>query len=167
VQDAVLAASLDQRDAFWHLRESLPEAQTREGLSLKHDISVPIGDVPTLIARVVADVSKLVPGIRPVPFGHMGDGNLHFNLQAPEGMDGKAFMSHADRLHACVYRHVIALEGSVSAEHGIGRLKRAQLKDTKSVVALDLMQRIKAAFDPDGRLNPGKVLYAKDEISEE
>jgi D-lactate dehydrogenase (cytochrome) len=167
VQDAVLAASLDQRDAFWHLRESLPEAQTREGLSLKHDISVPIGDVPNLIARVIADVAKIVPGIRPVPFGHMGDGNLHFNLQAPDDMDAKEFMAHADRLHACVYQYVIALEGSVSAEHGIGRLKRAQLQKTKSMTALDLMQRIKTAFDPDGRLNPGKVLYAANEISEE
>lgn len=163
VKDAVLANSLDQRDDFWRIRESLPEAQVREGASIKHDVSVPIGDVPVLITRVIADIEGIMPGVRPVPFGHMGDGNLHFNLQAPVGMDAEAFMAQADALHACVYGHVIALDGSVSAEHGIGQLKRQQLQDTKSPVALDLMRRVKEAFDPDHRLNPGKILFMDDE----
>ncbi len=163
VKDAVLANSLDQRDDFWRIRESLPEAQVREGASIKHDVSVPIGDVPLLISRVIADIGKIMPGVRPVPFGHMGDGNLHFNLQAPVGMDAEVFMAQSDALHACVYGHVIALDGSVSAEHGIGQLKRQQLQDTKSPVALDLMRRVKDAFDPDHRLNPGKILFTDDE----
>ena len=158
VKDAVLASSLDQRDDFWRIRESLPEAQVREGASIKHDISVPIGDVPTLISRVISDVEKFMPGVRPVPFGHMGDGNLHFNLQAPLGMASEIFFDQADQLHDCVYGHVIALDGSVSAEHGIGQLKRRQLRETKSAVALDLMWRIKNALDPQSRLNPGKIL---------
>lgn len=165
VKDAVLANSLDQRDDFWRIRESLPEAQVREGASIKHDISVPIGDVPVLITRVNADIGKIMPGVRPVPFGHMGDGNLHFNLQAPVGMDGEAFFAASDPLHACVYGHVIALDGSVSAEHGIGQLKRKQLYETKSATALDLMQRVKRVFDPENRLNPGKILFSENERS--
>lgn len=165
VKDAVLANSLDQRDDFWRIRESLPEAQVREGASIKHDISVPISDVPTLIARVYADIGKIMPGVRPIPFGHMGDGNLHFNLQAPVGMDGEAFFAEAEPLHVSVYGHVIALDGSVSAEHGIGQLKRKQLYETKSPAALDLMQRIKRVFDPENRLNPGKILFSENEPS--
>lgn len=164
VRDAVLANSLDQRDDFWRIRESLPEAQVREGASIKHDVSVPIGEVPLLISRVNADIRTIMPGVRPVPFGHMGDGNLHFNLQAPVGMDSETFMAEADALHACVYGHVIALDGSVSAEHGIGQLKRQQLQDTKSPVALDLMRRVKDAFDPEHRLNPGKILFSDDKL---
>jgi FAD/FMN-containing dehydrogenase len=157
VSDAVLASSLAQREAFWALREALPEAQTREGASIKHDISVPIARIPAFIARVLAEVAVLVPGIRPFVFGHVGDGNLHFNLQSPVNSSGDLFMARAEEIHALVYRHVIDFGGSISAEHGIGQVKRAALAATKDPVAFEMMRRIKSAFDPEGRMNPGKL----------
>lgn len=158
VEDGVFAVSLAQRDDFWRLRESLPEAQTREGYSVKHDISVPLDCLADLIAAVSAEAQTMIAGIRPLPFGHLGDGNLHFNFQSPEGTDGSDLKAHVGALHAMVYRHVLAMKGSISAEHGIGQVKRAQLAATKDPVALDLMRTLKAALDPDGRLNPGKVI---------
>lgn len=158
VDDAVIAQSLAQRDEFWALREGLPEAQTKEGASIKHDISVPIVDIPLFIERVTEELSTLVPGIRPFVFGHMGDGNLHFNLQAPEAMSAQDFMARASDIHALVYRHVLAMKGSISAEHGIGQVKRAELAASKDPLALDVMRQIKAVIDPEGRMNPGKVL---------
>jgi FAD/FMN-containing dehydrogenase len=158
VEDGVFAVSLAQRDDFWRLRESLPEAQTREGYSVKHDISVPLDCLTDLIAAVSSEAQTMIDGIRPLPFGHLGDGNLHFNFQSPEATDGSDLKAHAATLHAMVYRHVLAMKGSISAEHGIGQVKRAQLAATKDPVALDLMRTLKAALDPDGRLNPGKVI---------
>jgi D-lactate dehydrogenase (cytochrome) len=104
------------------------------------------------------EVEVLVPGIRPLPFGHLGDGNLHFNFQAPEGPDDPSYLERSSEVHAIVYRHVLAMAGSISAEHGIGQVKRAQLAETKDPVALELMRTLKNALDPEGRMNPGKVL---------
>ncbi|MBU3745501.1 MAG: aminotransferase class V-fold PLP-dependent enzyme, partial [Sediminibacterium sp.] len=120
IEDAVLAASLDQRMAFWRLRETLPEAQGFEGGSIKHDIAVPLAAVPGLIDAICARVETLVPGARPVPFGHLGDGNLHFNITQPKGMDRAAFMALWDDVGAIVYDETVKLRGSISAEHGIG-----------------------------------------------
>ncbi len=158
IEDGVFAISMAQRDAFWGLREYLPDAQTRDGQSIKHDISVPLASVPALIAAVIPEVEMLVPGIRPLPFGHLGDGNLHFNFQAPDGSDGPSYMERSSEVHAIVYKHVLAMAGSISAEHGIGQVKRAQLAEKKDPVALELMRTLKNALDPEGRMNPGKVL---------
>ena len=154
----MISESLSQRDAFWAIRESIPEAQVREGPSIKHDISVPIAEIPDFIETVCAEIVEDLPGIRPCVFGHVGDGNLHFNLQAPKNMDEASYANHAERLHALVYRHVVARKGSVSAEHGIGQVKRAQLAATKDPHVLAMMRQIKAVIDPEGRMNPGKVL---------
>lgn len=158
VHDVALSHSLAQRESFWAIRESIPEAQVREGPSIKHDISVPIGEIPEFITIVCAEIAAYLPEIRPCIFGHVGDGNLHFNLQAPQGMDQATYAPHAAALHEIVYRHVQAMKGSISAEHGIGQAKRAQLATTKDPHALDLMRKIKAVLDPDGRMNPGKIL---------
>jgi len=133
--------------------------QSKEGASIKHDVSVPIAEVPRLIKEGVAAVERLVPGIRPCPFGHMGDGNIHFNFSQPEGADPKAWMAEFDeRTHAAIYEVVLRLGGSVSAEHGIGQLKSDLLKQVKDPVALEMMRAIKQALDPKGILNPGKML---------
>jgi len=158
VADAALATSLDQAKSFWHLRHGISEAQRPEGASLKHDVSVPVQRVPELIEQASAAVTEAVPGIRPVPFGHMGDGNVHFNFSQPKGADPAAFKARAPEVHALVHGIVVEMGGSISAEHGIGRYKRELLKAVKSPVELDLMRRIKQAFDPNGILNPGKVL---------
>lgn len=158
VEDAVVAASLDQREALWRLRESLPEAQGFEGGSIKHDISLPLSRVPAFIAAMEEALGRLVPGCRPLPFGHLGDGNLHFNVTQPVGADKKAFLARWDEVNALVLGEVVREGGSISAEHGIGQLKRDLLRSVKDPVALDLMRRIKGAFDPHGILNPGKVL---------
>jgi len=158
IEDSVFAVTLAQRNDFWRLREYMPDAQTREGASIKHDISVSIDAIPAFIEAVLNDLIALIPDIRPFVFGHMGDGNLHFNLQAPEGADGQAFLKRADEVHEIVYRHIATFKGSISAEHGIGQVKRSLLAQTKDAVALDMMRTIKKALDPEGRLNPGKVL---------
>lgn len=153
-----IAQSEGDRLGMWRMREQLSECQSREGASIKHDVSVPLAAVPELVERGIAAVEKLVPGIRPVPFGHMGDGNLHFNLSQPIGADGKAFMAGAGPVHEAIYDIVLSLGGSISAEHGIGQLKVAELKKVKDPVALEMMRTIKNALDPKGILNPGKVL---------
>lgn len=158
IDDAAIAASLDQRMAFWRLRETLPEAQGYEGGSIKHDIAVPLASVPGLIDAVCARVEKLVPGARPVPFGHLGDGNLHFNITQPKGMDKAAFMALWDDVGAIVYDETLRLRGSISAEHGIGRLKKKLLRDSKDPVAFALMGDLKRMLDPLNILNPGKVI---------
>jgi FAD/FMN-containing dehydrogenase len=158
ILDAVVANSLDQRNDFWRLRETLPEAQSFKGGSIKHDVSVPISQVPELIALVDAEVSAAMPGIRPMPFGHLGDGNLHYNLTQPVGMDKQAYMDQREIMHAIVYKHVLAMGGSVSAEHGIGRLKKHLLQQVKDPVALELMNSLKQMLDPHNILNPGRVL---------
>jgi FAD/FMN-containing dehydrogenase len=129
-----------------------------EGGSIKHDVSVPVDAMPELISRGIARVTAMIPGIRPVPFGHVGDGNIHFNFTQPEGMDKAAYLARWEEVNAAVHEIVADLGGSISAEHGIGQLKRTLLPQFKGAVELDLMRKIKATLDPNGILNPGKVL---------
>lgn len=156
--DAVLAASLTQAKSFWQLRELLSEVQKHEGGSIKHDVSVPVARVPDLIKQASACVEAMIPGCRPVPFGHFGDGNIHFNVSQPIGMERDAFMANWDRVTQAVHDIVLSLEGSIGAEHGVGRMKRALLARVKSDVELSLMVDIKRVLDPNGILNPGKLL---------
>lgn len=159
IDNAVFAESLDDRTRMWAFREQMSEVQSKEGASIKHDVSVPIAAVPRLIAEGTAAAGRLFPGIRAVPFGHMGDGNIHFNFSQPVGADPKGFMTEADeRTHEAIYEIVLALGGSISAEHGIGQLKRELLAQVKDPVALEMMAAIKQALDPKGILNPGKML---------
>ncbi|QDC02883.1 FAD-binding oxidoreductase [Mesorhizobium sp. 8] len=156
--DAVIAASLSQRDAFWNFREVLPETQKKEGASIKHDISVPVAAIPTFIERGEAAVRSVSSGARVVCFGHMGDGNLHYNISRPEDGDDEAFLALYRPMNRAVHDVVRSLGGSISAEHGIGQLKRDELIATAPPMAIDLMRRVKAAFDPAGIMNPGKVI---------
>jgi FAD/FMN-containing dehydrogenase len=156
--DATLAQSFSQAGALWHLRESASEAQKFAGGSIKHDVSVPVGAIPQFIARADALVERLCPGARPVAFGHFGDGNVHYNVTQPEGMERGRFLDMWEEISGEVHRLVADMGGSISAEHGIGRMKRSALRDAKSTVELDLMRRIKSALDPNGILNPGKLL---------
>jgi FAD/FMN-containing dehydrogenase len=158
IEDASLAASLDQREAFWSIREALSDAQKPQGGSIKHDVSVPVGAVPAFLSEANAAVEAFMPGARVVAFGHLGDGNIHFNVSQPLGADKGAFLAQWSAMNAIVHEIVARRSGSISAEHGIGQLKRELLAQTKDPVALDLMRRIKATFDPNGILNPGKVL---------
>lgn len=158
LRDAVLAGSLEQARALWHLRESIPEGQTRDGASIKHDISVPVGRVPELLQEATARVEALVPGVRVCPFGHLGDGNIHFNLSQPPDTPAEAFRARWDECNRAVHDVVAAMGGSIAAEHGVGQLKVAELERLKDPVELDLMRSIKGALDPHGILNPGKVL---------
>ncbi len=161
VADAVLAQSGPQRAALWKLREiSAGGHQHQLGAIVKHDISVPTGRIPEMIARGTAAVEAEVPGTRTIAFGHVGDGNLHFNCVQPEGADPASFRSAAPRINRVVHDLVDALGGSISAEHGIGIYKRQEMARYKTETELDLMRRIKAALDPAGIMNPGKVLPA-------
>jgi FAD/FMN-containing dehydrogenase len=159
IHDAAVAQSLSQSRTMWHLRESIPLAQAEEGLNIKHDISVPVSAIPEFVERTDAALAARWPGIRFVNFGHLGDGNLHYNVQAPAGADGAAFLrDHEHAVNGIVYDAVQACSGSISAEHGVGSLKRDELPLRKSAVALDLMRAVKAALDPAGLMNPGRVL---------
>jgi FAD/FMN-containing dehydrogenase len=158
VADATIAASLDQSKAFWHLRHTLPEVQKPEGGSIKHDVSVPVASIPDFIAEASAAVVKLIPGSRPVPFGHVGDGNMHFNITQPIGADQAKFLARWGEVNTVVDKIVLKYNGSISAEHGIGKLKRESLVKVKDPVALELMRGMKHLLDPNGILNPGKVL---------
>ncbi|MDX8499218.1 FAD-binding oxidoreductase [Mesorhizobium sp. VK4C] len=158
VGDAVVAASLAQGDAFWNFRETLPECQKPEGASIKHDISVPIASIPDFIEEAAVAVASVSPGARVVCFGHMGDGNLHYNISRPEGGDDEAFLGLYRPMNNAVHEVVRSFHGSISAEHGIGQLKRDELIATAPPMAIDLMRRVKAAFDPAGIMNPGKVI---------
>jgi FAD/FMN-containing dehydrogenase len=158
VGDAVVAASLTQAKAFWQLREDISDAQRHEGASIKHDVSVPIASIPTFIERAGEAVRSVSAEARVVCFGHMGDGNLHYNVSQPAGGDAQAFLALYRPMNKAVHEVVRSLGGSISAEHGIGQLKRDELAATAPPVALDLMRRIKKAFDPAGIMNPGKVL---------
>ncbi|UPK28988.1 FAD-binding oxidoreductase [Bradyrhizobium sp. 195] len=158
VDDAVIAASLAQRAGFWKLRDEMSSAQKPEGGSIKHDISVPVAAVPEFIAEADAAVVKLIPGARPVPFGHLGDGNLHYNVSQPIGADTADFLARWHEMNAVVFAIVLRMGGSISAEHGIGVLKRDELPDVKDKTAIELMRSIKAMLDPHGIMNPGKVL---------
>lgn len=157
IDDAVLAQSEAQRSAFWKLREEHAEAQKREGASVKNDVSVPVSRVPELLARGIAAVAEVAPGARPVPFGHIGDGNIHFNFSQPEGGDPAAFMALAPAIMAAVAEVVQSLDGSFSAEHGIGQLKTHMMPAWRGGPELSAMRAIKAALDPRGTMNPGKL----------
>jgi len=140
------------------MREAMSDAQKPEGGSIKHDISIPVARIPEFIAEADAAVLDLIPGARIVSFGHMGDGNLHYNISQPVGADKQAFLDRWVEVNKRVHDIVRAYKGSISAEHGIGQLKRKELSETKSPAALDLMRRIKRSFDPAGIMNPGKMI---------
>jgi FAD/FMN-containing dehydrogenase len=158
VRDATIAASLDQAKAFWHLRHVLPEAQKPEGGSIKADVSVPVASVPQFLEEAAAAAEAIVAGCRPVPFGHLGDGNVHFNVSQPIGADSAQFLARWGEINDAVNKIVLKYNGSISAEHGIGKLKRDSLPKVKDPVALELMRGLKRMLDPNGILNPGKVL---------
>ena len=158
IQDAAIAASEAQRSAIWKLREEHSEAQKREGASVKNDVSVPVSKVPAFIRKATAACQALLPGVRVVPFGHMGDGNIHFNLEQPVGADPAWFLAQGHAIMDAVNEIVREYDGSFSAEHGIGKLKPYMMPDWRGGAELTIMQRIKAAIDPDGIMNPGKVL---------
>jgi D-lactate dehydrogenase (cytochrome) len=158
IEDATLAESLDQANAFWHIREILPEAQKPEGGSIKHDVSVPVAAMPAFLREAGDAVQALIPGVRPVPFGHMGDGNIHYNISQPVGADKQRFIERWHDVNDVVHGIVTRLGGSISAEHGIGVLKRDLLPAVKDPIALEIMRSLKRTLDPNGILNPGKVL---------
>ncbi len=156
--DAVLAESGSQAAALWRLRETLPEAETREGASIKHDIAVPPSQVAAFMDRARAAVAEAVPGGRFISFGHLGDGNIHFNLSQPEGADPAEFLGHRKAVDRIVFDIVADLGGSVSAEHGVGLARRAAIRDYKSAVEIELMRTLKTALDPHNIMNPGKLV---------
>lgn len=159
ISDAAVAESLEQSRALWHLRESIPLAQAEEGLNIKHDISLPVSRIPAFVASTDAALAAHLPGVRLVDFGHLGDGNLHYNVQAPAGVSGGDFLAaHEKTVNRIVYDAVTVHGGSISAEHGVGLLKREELAARKSPVALGLMRAIKRALDPQGLFNPGRLL---------
>jgi FAD/FMN-containing dehydrogenase len=158
VLDAAIAESDAQRAAIWRLREEHSEAQKREGASVKNDVSVPVSKVPAFIRKATVACEALMPGVRAVPFGHMGDGNIHFNLEQPIGSDPAWFLAQDHAIMDVVNAVVREYDGSFSAEHGIGKLKPYMMPDWRGGAELALMQRIKAAIDPAGIMNPGKVL---------
>lgn len=158
IADAALATSLQQSQAFWALRHGLSEVQRHEGGSIKHDISVPVARIPAFLDEALAAVEAFLPGARPVPFGHMGDGNLHFNVSQPVDMDKQAFLALWGELNAVVHGIVQTYDGSISAEHGIGRLKRDLLAEVKDPLELEMMRALKKTFDPNSILNPSRVI---------
>jgi FAD/FMN-containing dehydrogenase len=159
VADVAVATSLEQANAMWHVRETIPLAQVAEGSNIKHDIALPVSAIDEFVAVTDADLERRFPGIRVIDFGHLGDGNLHYNVQPPPDADAKAFAErHEAAITRLVYDAVSARGGSISAEHGIGALKRDELALRKSAVALDMMRAIKTALDPAAVLNPGRVL---------
>ena len=159
ISNAAVAESLAQSATMWHLREAIPLAQSEEGLNVKHDISVPVSAIPAFCTHTDAALCATIPGVRLVNFGHLGDGNLHYNVQCPAGAESLAFLAtHEEHINRIVYDAVQATGGSFSAEHGVGALKLHEMDARKSPVALALMRSIKQALDPQGRLNPGRVV---------
>ncbi|CEJ14786.1 putative FAD-linked oxidoreductase [bacterium YEK0313] len=158
VIDGTIAASEAQRQALWTIREGIALAMIETPGSLKNDVAVPVPAIGTFVVRSAAAVAALAPGCRPVPFGHVGDGNIHFNILPPEGMPAAAFKARWADLTQAIETVALGLGGTVSAEHGIGAIKRAALRRMRSTAELDTMRRLKAAFDPQGLLNPGKIL---------
>ncbi|MBX9772914.1 MAG: FAD-binding oxidoreductase [Xanthobacteraceae bacterium] len=158
IEDATIAESLDQTKGLWLLRHHIADTQKYEGGSIKQDVSVPVNAVPDFIAEATARVEALVPGCRPVPFGHLGDGNIHYNVSQPVGADRAEFLKRWDEVNDAVFGVVAKYAGSISAEHGIGVMKRALLPSVKDPVAYELMCSLKRMLDPNGILNPGKVL---------
>ncbi len=160
IENAVVASSEAQRKSLWHMRESMSPAQKPEGGSIKHDVSVPVSSIPAFMAEADTAVMEAIPGARICSFGHMGDGNIHYNISQPIGADKDQFIGRWREMNAIVHGIVLKYNGSISAEHGIGQLKRDELAEVRSPIEIDLMQRIKHAFDPAGIMNPGKVLKA-------
>ena len=159
VSDAVVAENITQAHNLWHIRESISLAQAEEGLNIKHDISIPVSRIPEFVRQADAALAAAIPGVRFVNFGHLGDGNLHYNIQAPAEGDAKVFLNEQEEnVNTIVYDTVQAFDGSISAEHGVGELKRHKLVKHKSPVALGMMRAIKGALDPQGLMNPGRVL---------
>lgn len=158
VSDAAIASSIAQQDAFWHLRESMSDAQKPEGGSIKHDVSVPVSRIPAFLKEADAAVHALMPDARICAFGHLGDGNIHYNISQPVGADKAAFIARWREVNAVVHAVVQRHTGSISAEHGVGQLKRDELAASRPAIETELMRRIKQAFDPAGIMNPGKVI---------
>jgi FAD/FMN-containing dehydrogenase len=158
VSDAVVSQSMTEADDFWRIRDLMSEVQGHAGGSIKHDVSVPVADVPAFIAEATQAALAVVPGARPVPFGHLGDGNIHFNISQPEGADRHAFLARWDDVNEAVHAVVRRYHGSIAAEHGIGQLKRKLVSGVRDPVELSMMHAVKAAFDPHNRMNPGRVL---------
>ena len=159
ISDAVVAESLAQSQGLWQVRESIPLAQAAEGLNIKHDISVPVSSIAAFVDSTDAELQRHFPGVRICNFGHLGDGNLHYNVQAPAGADGARFLAENEHaVNTLVFDAVARYRGSFSAEHGIGALKRDELAARKSPVALQMMRSIKAALDPLGIMNPRRML---------
>lgn len=161
IEDAVIASSLAQQKAFWHLRESMSEAQKPEGGSIKHDVSVPVSRVPRFLADADAAVLALIPDARVFAFGHLGDGNIHYNISQPVGADKAAFIARWREVNGVVHAVVHAHGGSISAEHGVGQLKRDELIASRPAIETELMNRIKQVFDPAGIMNPGKMVSTR------
>ena len=158
MEDAAFAASEDQRKAFWHLRTGMSEVQREEGGSIKHDVAVPVAAVPDFLEDASKAAVELIPGARPLPFGHLGDGNIHFNISQPLEADKQAFLGRWEEMNELIHGIVLDYGGTISAEHGIGQMKRDLMLGIKSEVEMDLMRRMKTAFDPNGIMNPGKVI---------
>ncbi|CAN7300042.1 FAD-binding oxidoreductase [Pseudoduganella sp. LjRoot289] len=158
IDDAVVATSVAQSRGLWQLREHIPLAQAKAGKNIKHDISLPVSCIPAFITQTAPLLEQAFPGCQLVCFGHLGDGNLHFNVAPPEGMTNEAFLANQDAVNRVVHDNVAKFHGSISAEHGIGALKREELARYKSPLELKLMRTIKAALDPQGIMNPGKIL---------
>ncbi len=158
VQDATIATNEAQRAALWRLRENMSEAQKPEGGSIKHDVSVPVKDIPAFLKEGIIAAERIVPGIRPVPFGHMGDGNIHFNFSVPKNGDNDAFLTRWPEVSRAIHDLVHRFGGSISAEHGLGVMKRDEIVRYKSANELDLMRALKHMFDPNNILNPGKLV---------
>lgn len=158
VLDAVVAGSQAQVEALWALREGISEAQNHEGPSLKHDISVPVSRIPDFIARTDRALQQAFPGVRVVAYGHVGDGNLHYNISKPPGSDDAPFKAQAEAIMRVIYDSTLEDDGSISAEHGLGQSKRAAAQHYKAPLELELMRSIKQALDPAGLMNPGKLL---------
>jgi D-lactate dehydrogenase (cytochrome) len=158
IDDATIAESLDRTKALWLVRHHIADTQKYEGGSIKQDVSVPVNAVPDFIAEATAKVTAMIPGCRPVPFGHLGDGNVHYNVSQPLGADRAEFLKHWDEINDAVFTVVAKYNGSISAEHGIGVMKRALLPSVKDPVAYELMRSMKTMLDPKGILNPGKVI---------
>jgi FAD/FMN-containing dehydrogenase len=158
IRDGAIAQSDAQRTAFWRLRDAMSEAQKPEGGSIKHDVSVPVSSIPAFIAEASAAVRTLIPGARPVPFGHLGDGNIHFNISQPEGAEQSAFLARLPEVNALVHDMVHRYHGSISAEHGLGQAKVDEITRYKSPVEMEAMRAIRRALDPNAIMNPGKVV---------
>jgi len=161
VQDAVIAESIQQSKDLWHLRESIPLAEAEIGKGIKHDVSIPVSRIAEFVAKTNGLLQASFPGVRHIIFGHLGDGNLHYNVGAPIGEE-EGFLARQKDVYEVVHNSVHAFNGSISAEHGVGQLKKDLLPNYKSAVELSLMRKIKRALDPNGIMNPGKVINSVD-----